>query len=115
PRSFPTRRSSDLWMLEQIPRPSARDVLERVERRPMDGASRISFIRQFFPGLIMLLVAYFFLTAYRDFRDNFGVEILNYVLPHKVEPGTFSRTEIPVGFGVMAARALLRFARRHRQ
>ena len=47
------------------------------------------------------LLVYFFVTAYRDFRDNYGVELFA-ELGYGAEPTIFTRTEVPVAFGVMA-------------
>ena len=66
-----------VWLLNQVPQPTDADVQARVQRRTMDSSQRWQFLQRFLPGLVMLLIAYFFLTAYRDFRDNFGVEIFH--------------------------------------
>ncbi|MEK6246611.1 MAG: DUF5690 family protein, partial [Planctomycetales bacterium] len=66
-----------VWLLNQIPRPSQEDELARTHREPMDGTQRLAFVKSFFWGLLMLSVAYFFLTAYRDYRDNYQVELFN--------------------------------------
>jgi hypothetical protein len=100
-----------VWLLERVPAPTAQDVHERVRRRTMDSASRASFFRAFLPGLLLLLPAYFFLTAYRDFRDAFGLEVLKGALGRDVNAGLFTRTELPVGLGVLAALSLLSFVR----
>jgi hypothetical protein len=100
-----------VWLLEQVPAPSAQDVRERVRRTTMDGARRAQFFRTFLPGLLLLLPAYFFLTAYRDFRDAFGLEVLKGALGREVNAGLFTRTELPVGLGVLAALSLLSFVR----
>lgn len=102
-----------VWLLDQIPRPSEADIAARVEREPMDGGRRIAFVRHFLPGLAMLFVAYFFITAYRDFRDNYGVEIFR-ALGYMDEPAIFTRTELPVAFGVMAALAALNLIRNNK-
>ena len=62
-------------LLYQIPPPNEEDAAARTLREPMDRASRLAFVRQFFWGIMMLVVAYFFLTAYRDYRDNYQVEL----------------------------------------
>src|SRR5437879_152477 len=62
-----------VWMLNQLPRASESDVAARSARNTMTGADRLAFVRQFLFGMILLCVAYFFLTAYRDFRDNYQV------------------------------------------
>ena len=49
----------------------------RAKRRPMDNTSRAHFATHYLPGIVLLVVSYFFLTAYRDFRDNYAVEILS--------------------------------------
>lgn len=102
-----------VWLLNQMPDPSAADEAERSHREPMDGGERLSFIRQFAPGLIFLFIAYFFLTAFRDFRDNFGKEVFNY-LGYGDSPGIFSRSETWVAFGVLVPLAMLFMIRNSR-
>jgi hypothetical protein len=79
----------------------------------MDGAQRWRFVKQFFPGLVMLLTAYFFLTAYRELRDAFGKEIFSQ-LGYGGEPAIFSRSEVWVAFGVVAALAMLNMIKNNR-
>jgi hypothetical protein len=97
-------------LLDHLPSPSKADVAARAERAPMYAGARHHFLRQFFPGLAGLIVVYFFLTAYRDFRDNYGVEIFRQ-LGYEGKPAIFTKTELPVAFGVMASLALLSFVR----
>ncbi len=103
-----------VWLLHQIPRPTAADVAERVERSPMNRGRRVSFVRSFWLGLVMLFVAYFFLTAYRDFRDNYGVEVLE-ELGYENVSAVFTRTETPVALGVLVALASLTLVRDNRR
>ncbi len=93
-------------LLDQLPDPDAADEEARTHRAPMDGALRVSFLRRFFVPLAMLFFAYIFLTAYRDFRDNYGVEIFS-ELGYGEEPGIFSRSETWVALGVLVPLALL--------
>ncbi|MEC9094908.1 MAG: DUF5690 family protein, partial [Planctomycetota bacterium] len=95
------------YLLNQLPEPSADDRRARMQRSTMDRKQRWAFMLQFLPGMILLLVAYFFLTAYRDFRDNFGVEIFEQLGYGKTEGAIFTRSELWVAFGVMTALALL--------
>lgn len=95
-----------VFMLNQMPDPTREDELERTEREPMDGNHRWAFFFHFLPGLTMLCVAYFFLTAYRDFRDNYGVEIFE-KLGYGETPAVFSRSETWVAFAVLVPLALL--------
>jgi hypothetical protein len=94
------------FLLDQLPDPDADDEEERTPREPMDGAHRISFLRRFLLPLTMLFFAYIFLTAFRDFRDNYGVEIFS-ELGYGEKPGIFSKSETWVALGVLVPLALL--------
>ena len=74
----------------------------------MDAASRAQFLRRFFPGIVLLLIAYFFLTAFRDFRDNYMVDVLNEMGDSYAESGaSLSRMELAVALVVLATMASL--------
>jgi hypothetical protein len=105
-----------VWLLNQIPPPNHGDVQERVERKPMGRAERLAFVRQFALGIVLLCTAYFFLTAYRDFRDNYQVELFDELGYSYAENKTIiSRAETIVMFGVLAALALLNVIRENRR
>jgi len=104
---------ASVWLLNQVPNPSAADMASRTERPRMNGADRARFARQFWVGLLLLFTVYFFLTAYRDFRDNYGIEILQ-TLGYADTPAVFTRTEFPVAIGVVLALAALNLLRNHR-
>jgi len=103
-----------VWLLNQLPEPTREDVRARVVREPMKGADRWAFMKKFLPGLVMLLIAYFFLTAYRDFRDNFGKEIFEQLGYGTEEKAIFTRSELWVAFGVLGALALLNLVKSNR-
>lgn len=104
-----------VWMLNQIPPQNTKDMAAKTERQPMDGRKRVSFVKHFLPGLLFLMIAYFFLTAYRDFRDNYMVEILDGLgFKYEENQTIISRTETLVAFGVMGAMALLNTIRHNR-
>ena len=103
-----------VWLLNQLPQPDAADIEARVERTTMGGSQRWQFFRQFLPEMILLSTVYFFLTAYRDFRDNFGKEIFE-SLGYGEKPAIFTRSELWVAFGVMAALAGLNLIRDNRR
>ena len=94
------------YLLDQLPDPDDDDQSERTLRQPMDRAHRIGFLKRFLVPLAMLFFAYIFLTAYRDFRDNYGIEIFT-ELGYGEKPGIFSISEICVAFGVLVPLALL--------
>ena len=106
---------ASVWLLNQIPRPSTRDVEERVERKPMSGSERMAFVRQFALGIFLLCGAYFFLTAYRDFRDNYQVELFDELgYAYSENKMIITRAETLVMFGVLASLALLNVFRENR-
>ncbi len=88
-------------MLNLMPEPNEGDVEERVQRKPMTGAERMAFAVRFAIGLTLLLLVYFALTAFRDIRDNYGVEIFT-ELGYADYDAIFTRSELLVAFGVMA-------------
>lgn len=103
-------------MLDQLPEPSAADVAARSPREPMDAAMRLTFLRRFLPGMALLLATYFFITAFRDFRDNYTVELytqLGYQYEHNKTIA--SQAELFVGLGVAAVLAMLFFVRNNRR
>jgi Family of unknown function (DUF5690) len=87
-------------LLDRVPDPSSKDVAEREARPPMRAAERRAFARRFLPGLVLLVTVYLGLTAFRDYRDNYGVELFE-ELGYGREPGLFSRTELPVAILVL--------------
>ena len=64
----------------------------------MHRADRWKFLHTFLPGMILLCVAYFFLTAYRDFRDVYQnalfeeMGITNSILIKLNQIGTLTET-----------------------
>ena len=79
----------------------------------MHAKDRWAFLREFTVGMVILASMYFFLTAYRDYRDNYGIEILQ-ELGLGDQAGIFSKTEIPIAFGVLLALSLLCLIRSNR-
>lgn len=102
-----------VWMLSQLPPPTASDEAARAKRVMMDAASRLAFFKTLLLGLVLLLVARLLTTAFRDFRDNYGKELFRDLGYHGGST-LFTRTEIPVALGVMASLALLNLIRSNR-
>jgi len=104
-----------VWLLNQLPQPSAEDIADRSKRSVMNSSERWAFFRTFLPAMLMLLLVYFFLTAYRDFRDNYTPEIFMAMNEgYETSPKLFLQADWPVAFGVMMALACLNLFRDHR-
>ena len=94
-----------VYALTLLPPPTAEDRALRTERKPMDAAERRAFIANFRVGLVLLIASYVLLSAFRDFRDNFGPEILRDAGVDN--PGIFAKTETMVAVGILIVMALL--------
>ncbi|MBI3221147.1 MAG: hypothetical protein HYZ44_16675 [Bacteroidetes bacterium] len=89
-----------LYLLNQVPPPSELDEQLRTKRAPMNADERKAFISTFLPGIILFVLAYVLLTAFRDFRDNFSAEIWK-SLNMGGDPSIYTSTEIPVSIIVL--------------
>ncbi|MBO0929601.1 DUF5690 family protein [Fibrella aquatilis] len=102
-----------VFALSSLPPPTEQDRAQRTSRPPMMQADRRAFIRYFNPGLALLIAAYVLLTAFRDFRDNFGPEILKSV--GNLSPALFTKTEAWVAVVLLVLMSLLTLVRDHWQ
>jgi hypothetical protein len=64
-----------VWGLTVLPAPSAEDEAARVRRAPMRPNEIRDFLFDYAPGIALLVTIYVFVTALRDFRDNFAAEL----------------------------------------
>ncbi|WP_235034093.1 DUF5690 family protein [Roseiconus lacunae] len=94
-----------VWMLSQVPPPSAEDEALRSKRVPMLRSDRRQFMRRHAFGLIGLLTMYTLLTLIRSVRDDFAVEIWR-DMGVTDEPDVFARSEFWVMIGVILINAL---------
>ncbi len=97
-----------LWLLDQVPEPTAADIAARTEREPMDRERRRQFLRLYLPGIVPLVAAYVLLTALRDYRDAYLVDVLKqlgYMTADNKD--LISRMELGVAFGVLVTMGLL--------
>lgn len=93
------------WMLNQVPPPSAEDVVARSERTPMPRPERIAFLRRHGLGLALILVTYLLVTVVRSLRADFGPELWA-ALGTKANSALFTRSELWVGLGVFTVNGL---------
>lgn len=93
-------------LLNQIPDPNERDVSLRTVRTPMPKSERKAFFSNFRTGILLLIFVYVILTALRDLRDNFAVEIWT-TMGISVRAELLTQTEIPITLGLLVLMALL--------
>lgn len=100
--------------LAQLPPPSPQEQAERMSRPPMPAEARRAFLREYGPGVTLLVLAYVLFTALRDLRDNFAAEIwteLGYAGVSEV----FTASEVPVAVVTLLILASLVLVRDNRR
>jgi hypothetical protein len=89
-----------LWLVDRIPPPSPLDEALRTKRQPMNQHERKKFIKTFLPGIVLFVLVYMLLTAFRDFRENFSSDVWK-SLGYGDSPAIFTRTETPVSLAIL--------------
>lgn len=102
-----------LWLLNQLPPPDALDEELRTKRQPMNFAERKKFLLAFAPGLILLILTYTLLTAFRDFRDNYSADVWK-ILGYGNSPEIFTKTETPITLTILIIMGSIMFIRSNR-
>jgi hypothetical protein len=89
-----------LYLLDKLPPPTPLDEQLRTKRQPMNTIERKQFVTTFLPGIILFVLGYMLLTAFRDFRENFASDVWK-SLGYGNLPGIYTRTETPVSILVL--------------
>lgn len=87
-------------LLQRVPPPTAQDVSSRTERIPMTAADRRDLVKKYFFPLVLIVLFYTFLTAFRDFRDNFARELWDSI-GYQGDVSVFSTSEIIIAIIVL--------------
>ncbi|MGC1241217.1 MAG: DUF5690 family protein [Chryseosolibacter sp.] len=90
-----------LWLTDKLPPPTPLDEALRTKRQPMDYQDRKKFLHAFLPGIILFVLVYMLLTAFRDFRENFSSDVWKSV-GYGNSPEIFTQTETPVSLAILA-------------
>ncbi len=101
-----------IYFLHRLPAPDRADEEQRHVRVPMLAADRWKFLREHAAILIPLLVFYFFLTAFRDFRDLYSVEIIG-GLGYGHLPAVLTQIELPIAIIVTGVLGFLTIIRKN--
>ncbi|MCE9567100.1 MAG: DUF5690 family protein [Planctomycetes bacterium] len=103
-----------ILLLDQLPQPTERDEAARTVRSNLDARGRREFLVRVGAGFVLLILAYFLLTAYRDFRDYYGREILQ-AMGQPAYPGIFLETDRWALVVALCTLGLLTFIGSHRR
>lgn len=82
-------------LLEKIPPPTEYEMELKTERIPMTNTERMSFFKNFMPGILSFIFIYIVLTLFRDLRDNFASDIWTN-LGYANNANVFTNTELPI-------------------
>jgi len=93
-----------VWMLSKIPDPSTEDIQQKSRRKPLMGKERRKLLMAFLPGIASLVLLYVGLTVFRDFRDNYAVEILEHY--HYTNASLFANMELVIAAIVLGTSSL---------
>ena len=88
------------YLLQRVPPPTEEDIANRTERIPMTAADRKNLVKKFFFPLLLIVLFYTFLTAFRDFRDNFARELWDSI-GYQGDVSVFSTSEIIIAIVVL--------------
>lgn len=91
-----------IYFIKYIPTPTLKEVKVYSKRTKMPLKQQKFFFSKFWPGLILYFFAYFLVTALRDYRDDFGVEIWSERTGGDKMP-SFTSTETFVAIAVVVA------------
>lgn len=97
-------------VLFKMPRPTNDDKIARHERKTMEAADRLAFLKHHAVCLIPLAITYFLLTAFRDYRDLFQKEM--FVSLGIESADAFARSEEIVAFGVIVVLSIFVFIKK---
>ena len=88
------------YLLQNVPPPTEEDIANRTERIPMTATDRKNLVKKFIFPLLIIVLFYTFLTAFRDFRDNFARELWDSI-GYQGDASVFSTSEIIIAIVVL--------------
>jgi MFS family permease len=95
-----------VYLLEKIPAPDEQDILHRTERIPMLKEKRRQFLREFLPGVIILVTLYILVTILREVRDGFMADMWR-ESGEAFEANVFAKTETIISLVILVLIALM--------
>ncbi|WP_108245409.1 DUF5690 family protein [Muricauda brasiliensis] len=88
------------FLLQRVPSPTPEDIANRTERIPMTATDRKKLVIKFMFPLLIIVLFYTFLTAFRDFRDNFARELWDSI-GYQGDASVYSTSEIIIAVVVL--------------
>ncbi|AMC12170.1 hypothetical protein Lupro_02590 [Lutibacter profundi] len=98
------------FLLEKLPKPDKEDQKLKTKRVPMSPKERKKLFLKFAFPIIILVLFYTSLTAFRDFRDNFARELWD-ALGYQGNASVYTTAEIPIAIAVLVILGSLGFVK----
>ena len=95
-----------MFLLEKIPPPDQSDIESRNIRLPMVAAERRQLLRNFLPGIFLLVVIYIMVTILREVRDSFMADMWR-ESGQILSPGIFAKTETIISITILLMIAVM--------
>lgn len=97
-----------IFLLEKLPNPDKEDQFLKTKRIPLTPKKRKKIFLKFAFPIIILVIFYVMLTAFRDFRDNFARELWD-TLGYQDSSSIYTTAEIPIAIAVLVMLGSLGF------
>jgi len=105
-----------LWLLNQVPEPTRIDAAERTDREPMDSSRRREFMLRYLAGIVPLVIGYALLTAMRDYRDYYLVDVLDQLgYRHAENKDSLTRMQLWLALGAFCSMGFLYLVKNNRR
>jgi len=98
------------FLLEKLPKPDKEDQKLKTKRVPLSPKERKKLFLKFAFPIIILVLFYTSLTAFRDFRDNFARELWD-SLGYQGNASIYTTAEIPIAIAVLVILGSLGFVK----
>ncbi|OGS70406.1 MAG: hypothetical protein A3F91_08055 [Flavobacteria bacterium RIFCSPLOWO2_12_FULL_35_11] len=103
-----------IFLLEKLPNPDKEDQLLKTKRVPLTPKKRKKIFIKFAFPIIILVIFYVMLTAFRDFRDNFARELWD-TLGYQDSASVYTTAEIPIAIAVLIMLGSLGFIKNNKK
>lgn len=103
-----------IFLLEKLPGPDKEDQFLKTKRIPLTPRKRKKIFLKFAFPIIILVIFYVMLTAFRDFRDNFARELWD-TLGYQDSSSIYTTAEIPIAIAVLVMLGSLGFIKNNKK
>lgn len=104
--------SISLYMFKKLPDQSGKDISERKVRKPMSVKQCKNAVKEYFCGILLIVIMFTFLSVLRELKNSFSLEIWT-ELGFEKNYNVYITSEIPVTIIVLILMPLLVLVKKH--